>query len=92
MGPAAAPTGGETKSVAKSVRKYGVNSRWGKKDQNQLSGGRFMVFIAGGVSYAELRSAYESMMHNTKEVIVGSSHIVNPEGYLENIAEFAGSL
>lgn len=90
MGPIAISSG-EAKSTAKSVRKYTANSRWGKKDQSQLSGGRYIVFIAGGVAYSELRSAYETMQHNTKEVIIGGSHISSPDMYIDSVAELEGN-
>lgn len=62
---------GATSTAAKSVRKFNANSRWGKKDTAQFTGGRFLVFIAGGVSYSELRVAYDNMSQMSKEVIIG---------------------
>jgi hypothetical protein len=61
--------------------------RWGKKDQTQLSGGRYIVFIAGGVGYSELRVAYDQMQHNTKEIIIGGSNIISPEDFIDHVAE-----
>lgn len=72
MGPAAANT---TKTEAKSVRKFGAASKFGKKDNVQLSGIRYMCFIAGGVAYPELRTAYELMHKESKEVIIGNTHV-----------------
>ena len=44
-----------------------------------------MVFIAGGVGYSELRTANEMMQMKSKEVIIGSSHLLTPEQYIENL-------
>lgn len=82
MGPAAANT---TKTEAKSVRKFGAASKFGKKDNIQLSGVRYMCFVAGGVSYAELRSGYEMMQKESKEVIIGGTHLITPESYLVDV-------
>lgn len=82
MGPSVAAG---PKSEAKSVRRFGATSRFGKKDNVQFSGGRYMVFIAGGASFAELRVAYELMQKESKEIIVGSTHITNPDTYLVDV-------
>ena len=44
-----------------------------------------MVFIAGGVGYSELRTAYEMMQMKSKEVIIGSSNLLTPEQYVKNV-------
>jgi syntaxin-binding protein 1 len=77
---------GESKSAAKSVRRYGANSRWGRRDQTMFSGGRFLVFIAGGVAYNELRTGHDLMTQHTKEVVIGGSHIINPSSYIHDVA------
>ena len=61
--------------------------RWGKKDQNHLTGGRYMVFIAGGVGYSEIRVAYDQMQFSTKEIIVGGSHFISPTKFTDNVAK-----
>jgi syntaxin-binding protein 1 len=82
MGPAPANS---SKSEAKSVRKFGAASKFGKKDNVQLSGVRYLVFIAGGVCYPELRAGYEMMQKESREVIIGGSHIINPDTYLVDV-------
>jgi hypothetical protein len=77
---------GESKSAAKSVRRYGANSRWGRRDQTMFSGGRMMVFIAGGVAFNELRTGHDLMTQHTKEVVIGGSHIINPSAYIHDVA------
>ena len=86
---AAGPTAGgagDSKSAAKSVRRYGANSRWGRRDQTMFSGGRFLVFIAGGVAYNELRTGHDLMTQHTKEVVIGGSHIISPSAYIHDVA------
>lgn len=46
-----------------------------------------MVFIAGGVGYSELRTANEMMQMKSKEVIIGSSHLLTPEQYIDNLRD-----
>jgi syntaxin-binding protein 1 len=44
-----------------------------------------MVFVGGGVSYAELRVAYDLMRKNSREVIIGGTHLLTPAGYLDEL-------
>lgn len=82
MGPAPANT---SKSEAKSVRKFGAASKFGKKDNVQLTGIRTMVFVAGGVAFPELRSGYEVKDKESKEVIVGGTHVITPDSYIVDV-------
>lgn len=82
MGPAPANS---SKSEAKSVRRFGATSKFGKKDNVQLSGVRYIVFIAGGLAYPEMRVANELMQKESREVIIGGSHLINPDTYLVDV-------
>jgi syntaxin-binding protein 1 len=81
MGPAPANA---AKSEAKSVRKFGAASKFGKKD-SVLSGVRYLTFVAGGVAYSELRAGYEAMQRENKEVVIGGTHIITPDSYLVDV-------
>jgi len=81
--PAIGPAGGAAAAGAKSVRKFGANSRWAKKDT--FTGGRFLVYIAGGISYQELRVGYEVMKANSKEIVMGGTNLISPHSYLVDI-------
>eukprot|EP01038_Epipyxis_sp_PR26KG_P010661 gene10661-14317_t len=82
MGPVVSASAG---SGVKSVRKFGVNSRWTKSKDN-ISGGRYIAYIAGGVGFAELRAGYELITQHSKEVIIGSSHVVSPDQYINEVS------
>eukprot|EP00094_Tigriopus_californicus_P010716 TCALIF_10335-PA protein Name:"Similar to Rop Protein ROP (Drosophila melanogaster)" AED:0.20 eAED:0.20 QI:5/0/0/0.88/0.75/0.66/9/0/580 len=52
---------------------------------------RIIVFIMGGVTFSELRCAYE--VTNDKknwEVIVGGSHIITPTSFLDDVKALSG--
>ncbi len=79
----------DARSAAKSVRRFGANNRWGKKEST-ISGGRYMCFVAGGITYSEMRAAYELQAQHSKEVVVGGTHFVNSAEYIKEITSLAG--
>ncbi|XP_065829369.1 syntaxin-binding protein 1-like [Oscarella lobularis] len=72
-----------------------TSARWNwrkepEKAQGPRSGGgpRLIIFIVGGVTYSEVRCAYEVTKAQTKEkweVIVGSNGFLTPNDYLKGL-------
>jgi syntaxin-binding protein 1 len=80
-----ATTAPESKSVAKSVRRQPAHTKFAGKKET-FTGNRCMVFITGGISYVELRAGYDAMRKSSREVILGSTHLLTPRGYLDEIS------
>ncbi|GAC99645.1 hypothetical protein PHSY_007248 [Pseudozyma hubeiensis SY62] len=50
---------------------------------------RVMVFVAGGMTYSEMRSAYQMSERLGKDVYIGSSNTFTPESFVEVMKHFS---
>lgn len=74
-----------------------MSARYGQwhKDRGQPSyktGPRLIIFVIGGITYSEMRCAYEvNNAAKNWDVIIGGTHILQPEGFLADLRELANS-
>ncbi|XP_054271196.1 protein ROP-like [Macrosteles quadrilineatus] len=74
-----------------STQQFPMSARYGQWNKPFVRHvPRIIIFCVGGISFSEIRSAYEVAAANNKwEVIVGSSHIMTPEGFLTDLANLS---
>uniref|UniRef100_A0A8D0DRA2 Syntaxin binding protein 3 n=1 Tax=Salvator merianae TaxID=96440 RepID=A0A8D0DRA2_SALMN len=53
---------------------------------DRKSGSKLILFVVGGITYSEMRCAYEvSQAYKSCEVIIGSTHILTPRRLLDDV-------
>ncbi|XP_071984726.1 syntaxin-binding protein 3 [Engystomops pustulosus] len=56
----------------------------GRDDRKTVS--KLIIFVIGGITYSEIRSAYEvSQANKFVQVIIGSTHIITPKKMLDDV-------
>eukprot|EP00095_Tigriopus_kingsejongensis_P005335 maker-scaffold779_size98098-snap-gene-0.24 protein:Tk05335 transcript:maker-scaffold779_size98098-snap-gene-0.24-mRNA-1 annotation:"protein rop" len=83
---------GSNLKTAPTSARYGHWHKDKSQGASQKNLPRLIVFIMGGVTFSEMRCAYE--VTNDKknwEVIVGGSHIINPTAFLDDVKALSGN-
>lgn len=88
----------ESADIKNPVRSLRVNRpTWQKKSgdsstnsvsSGRTQGGRILVFVAGGLTYSEIRSVYEISKAVGREVVIGTTHIITPPEFLDSLRDF----
>jgi len=81
-----APPPGASVTPATSLRSAKPN--WHKAARPggaEVARQRLIVFVAGGATYSELRTAYQVSSSLQKEVIIGSTHMITPQRFLDDL-------
>ncbi|MFH4982627.1 hypothetical protein AB6A40_009336 [Gnathostoma spinigerum] len=75
-----------------------TSARYGQwhKERGQIAsyraGPRLIVFVVGGVTYSEMRAAYEVTKDKKPwEIIIGSDQIITPTSFLDNLRGLSAS-
>ncbi|OZJ04359.1 hypothetical protein BZG36_03209 [Bifiguratus adelaidae] len=63
--------------------------KWGQKAgaSGPRMGAKVIVFVIGGMSFSEIRSVYEIANAQNRDVYIGSSHIVTPTHFMEDMKD-----
>ncbi|KAI9474083.1 MAG: Sec1-like protein [Benjaminiella poitrasii] len=84
----------DTSEAHKEVPKLRVyKTQWHKKSTGANaapkppSGPPIIIFIVGGMTYSEIRSAYEIAETYDREVYIGSTHIITPDKFVKDLSQ-----
>eukprot|EP00761_Pharyngomonas_kirbyi_P013525 gb/GECH01013554.1/.p1 GENE.gb/GECH01013554.1/~~gb/GECH01013554.1/.p1 ORF type:complete len:619 (+),score=125.04 gb/GECH01013554.1/:1-1857(+) len=85
--PSAAPASSTTNRFSKSLRSNkNANATSSNDAINKEPADRLLMFVLGGATYSETRSAYElDAAHQNTEVIVGSTSLITPTKFLDKL-------
>ncbi|KAI8053210.1 Sec1-like protein [Syncephalis plumigaleata] len=78
----------QAKKTVQSLRS--TKPSWQKSVQERtesrpVSGGKIIVFIAGGITYSEIRAVYEIGRKFGRDILIGSTHIITPQQLLNDL-------
>ncbi|CEG67894.1 hypothetical protein RMATCC62417_04248 [Rhizopus microsporus] len=83
-----------TAEAVKEVPKLRVyKTQWHKKSTKgnaapkPPSGPPIIIFIVGGMTYSEIRSAYELAEAFDREVYIGSTHVITPDKFVNDLSQ-----
>lgn len=62
-----------------------ASSSSSRKNTEPKTGPRLLMFVVGGVTYSELRSAYELNEKSKREIIIGSTHVITPKDFINQL-------
>lgn len=78
------PAAVATKMAGTSLRS--TKPSWQKKtNETQEKLPKNIIFIIGGMTYSEMRTIYEISAATKKEFVLGSTHIMNPSSFIEDL-------
>ncbi|CAO3627560.1 unnamed protein product [Cunninghamella blakesleeana] len=89
--PVNSKTDASPKKQVPQLRVY--KTQWHKKSSGNNpatkppSGPPIIIFVAGGITYSEIRSAYELAESFDREVYIGSTHTIAPEKFVEALGQ-----
>jgi len=75
-----------------SLRKS-LQPKWADKEKRKSdttppkSGGRIIIFIAGGATFSEARCVYELSEKYNRDVILGSTTLIKPVEFVQSLAQ-----
>jgi len=78
-------SGGSSLRKGQQPRWADKKSKKGKEEKKAPTGPRVIVYFVGGVTYSEMRSAYELSSRLNRQVIIGGDYLITPDSFLESI-------
>jgi syntaxin-binding protein 1 len=88
----AAKAGTSLKSGSGAPKSKWASKKAGAKESaDQFAGPRIIIFVAGGVTLAEIRIVYELSIKLKRDIIIGSTHILTPREFLTSLKQLHSS-
>ncbi|KAG4086819.1 Sec1-like protein [Neocallimastix lanati (nom. inval.)] len=75
------------KSADRDKQKDSGSPALSEKEDLRKRGPRTIIFVVGGLDYSEMRSVYELCNEYSRDVIIGSTHIITPVSYMKSIQQ-----
>ncbi len=75
----------KVKSLLQDMIQGKLSSQYHWIEKKKTNSNRIYVYMIGGVTYAEMRACYELSKEHNVEIIIGSTSVMNPQQFLNNV-------
>ncbi|KAJ1343596.1 hypothetical protein BSLG_001865 [Batrachochytrium salamandrivorans] len=81
------PSWATRKAIGASASTLPVAGAAKVEEDFRANGPRIIMFVIGGITYSEMRAVFEAKKDLRRDIIIGSTHVWQPDGFVEALKD-----